>query len=81
MERRYDRRVRLTSGTVVGGKIVIDDSPLPEGTRVTILAPDSDGPVELSAGEKVALMERIRDADRGDVVDGEELLRELDRRE
>ena len=73
--------MRLTSGTVVGGKIVIDDSSLPEGTRVAILAPDCDGPVELSAGEKVALMERIRDADRGDVVDGEELLRELDRRE
>jgi hypothetical protein len=73
--------MRLTSGTVVGGKVVLDDPPLPEGTRVTILAPENEEPIHLSASERVALMERIRDADRGDVVDGEELLRELDQRE
>ena len=73
--------MRLTSGTVVGGKVVVDDPPLPEGTRVTILAPEIEGPIQLDAHEKVELMQRIRDADRGDVVDGEELLRELDRRE
>jgi len=72
--------MRLTSGTVVGGKVVVDDPPLPEGTRVTILAPENEGPIHLSAGEKVALMERIHDADRGDILDGEDLLRELDKR-
>ena len=73
--------MRLTSGTVVGGKVVVDDLPLAEGTRVTILAPEDAETIRFSAADKAALMERLRDADRGDVVDGEELLRELDKRQ
>ena len=70
----------MASGTVVGGKVVVDDPPLPEGTRVTILAPEGDGAFQLNASEKAELMERLRHADRGDLVDGEDLLREPDQR-
>ena len=60
-------------------KVVDDDLPWPDGTRETILAPEDEGcTLSLRSAEKAALLERIRDADRGDVVDGDELLRDLD---
>ena len=34
--------MQLTTGTVVGGKIVNDGGPLPDGTEVAILARESD---------------------------------------
>jgi hypothetical protein len=70
--------MRLTSGVVVGGKVVLDDAQLPEGTRVTVVAPGDDEAFPLSATASATLAERLEDADRGDVVDGEALLRELD---
>ncbi len=34
--------MQLTTGTVVGGKIIVEGDPLPEGTVVTILAREGD---------------------------------------
>jgi hypothetical protein len=34
--------MQLATGTVVGGKVVVEGDPLPEGTIVTILARESD---------------------------------------
>jgi len=35
--------MRITQGTVVGGKIVVQDEPLKEGSTVTVLVPHSSG--------------------------------------
>ncbi len=69
----------LTSGTVVDGRIIVPGEPLIEGSRVTILAPGGpdDRPFELEPDEENALLEAIGQADRGEVVSAEELLREL----
>ena len=34
--------MQLATGTVVGGKVVVDGDPLPEGAIVTILAREAD---------------------------------------
>jgi hypothetical protein len=39
--------MQLATGTVVGGKVVVEGDPLPEGTVVTILARESDETFEV----------------------------------
>jgi hypothetical protein len=69
--------MEIRTGIVVSGKIKVEGEPLPEGSIVVILAPDEDGSFELSPQEEEELLAAIAEADAGDVIDGEELLREL----
>jgi hypothetical protein len=69
--------VKLTSGRVVDGRIVVDGDPLQEGAVVTILAPDSDPLVELSETEEAELRLSIEEAERGDTIAGDDVLRSL----
>jgi hypothetical protein len=73
--------MRVATGRVVSGKIVVEGEPLAEGSTVTVLAPENDEVFELNAEDEAALLASIEEADRGDVVDGEEFLRELGKRE
>jgi hypothetical protein len=71
----------ITSGRVVGGKIVVDGDPLPEGTSVTVLTREGDESFVLDAAAEAELLESIAEADRGDVVPADEVLRALRNRE
>lgn len=71
----------ITSGRVVAGKIVIDGDPLPEGTSVTVLAPEGDESFLLDAAAEAELLESIAEGDRGDTVPAEDVLRALRNRE
>jgi hypothetical protein len=68
--------MRITQGIVVGGKIVVPDEPLVEGSTVTILVPE-ERTFTLSQEDEAALLEAIEQADRGELVDGRELLGRL----
>ena len=52
---------------------------LTEGTRVTVIAGETDAPFDLSAADEAELAELIAEADRGDVISADELLRRLSR--
>lgn len=67
--------MRVTSGKVVAGRIVIEGEPLPDGALVTVLARDSDESFELDAAAEAALLLSIAEADRGELIDAEEVLR------
>lgn len=70
------------TGKVVEGKVVFDNEfgePLEEGITVTVLAPEEA--FELGPEEQAELLEAIAEADAGDFIDGEELLRKLRDRE
>ena len=69
--------MRVTTGKVVAGKVVLDGEFLEEGLTVTILIPDEEETVQLSPEEEASLREAIAEADAGDFVDGEQVLREL----
>ena len=71
--------MRVSTGKVVAGRVVLDPEgePLEEGLTVTILVPGPEGTVKLSPEEEASLLEAIAEADAGDFVDGEEVLREL----
>ena len=71
--------MQITVGTVVGGKIVVEGDPLPEGTVVTILARDADETFEVPADLEAELLESIAEADRGETISAEELLQRLRR--
>jgi hypothetical protein len=71
--------MRITTGTVVAGKVVLDEEGelLEDGLTVTILVPGEDEFVKLSPIEEASLLEAIAEAEAGDFVDGEQVLREL----
>ena len=72
--------MQVFSARVRGGAIVPDEGvELPEGSRVTVIAGEADAPFELSPEDEVALAQSIAEADRGDVIPAEEVLRRLSR--
>jgi K+/H+ antiporter YhaU regulatory subunit KhtT len=73
-------RMRIRTGRVVQGQIVLKDgAELEEGEVVTIVARDAedvDG-VELSAEEEDELVAAMAEADRGELVDADEVFAQL----
>ena len=72
--------MRVVTGKVVEGKVVVEGDPLKEGSMVTVLAQEDEEDSELTAEQEALLLQAIEEADRGDFIDGEQLLQELDER-
>lgn len=71
--------MRVATGTVVAGQVVLDDSAFIDGTQVVVLSRDLDGEVRLSADELVELEAGLAEADRGETISGDELFARLRR--
>jgi len=71
--------MRVAHGTVVSGKIVLDESSLPEGAEVYVLSREPGEPVRLSPDELAELEAGLAEADRGETISGEELFKQLGR--
>ena len=71
--------MQLTTGTVVGGKVVVEGDPLPEGAVVTILAREADEAFEVPPELEAELLESIAQADRGETISVDKLLERLRR--
>lgn len=69
----------IVTGTVVAGKVVVEDVELPEGSTVTILTQELEEEVVLSPEDEAELLEAIAEADRGETISAEELFARLDR--
>jgi hypothetical protein len=69
--------MRIASGKVVAGKVVVEGEPLTEGATVTVLAPDDDQPFDLSTEDEALLLESIREAEQGLVIEASTVLRGL----
>ena len=68
MRRCIITRMQLAIGTVVGGKIIVDGDPLPEGAVVTILAREPDETFEVPTELEAELSESIAQAERGEAI-------------
>ena len=68
--------MRISKGKVVGGRIEVEGELLNEGSLVTVLVPD-EGSFTLSSADEAALLEAIAEAERGDLIDADEFLRQL----
>lgn len=71
--------MQLITGTVVGGKIILEGDPLPEGLVVTVLARESDETFVVPPELEAELLESIAEADRGETIAADELLNRLRR--
>jgi hypothetical protein len=71
--------MQLITGTVVGGKVIVEGDPLPEGLVVTILARESDETFVVPPELEAELLESIAEADRGETIAADELLSRLRR--
>jgi hypothetical protein len=69
--------MRIAPGIVVSGQVVMEGEPLPEGLLVTVLAREVDETFELDADQEAELLESIAEADRGELIPAEEVLRRL----
>ena len=71
--------MRVATGTVVSGKVVLDDAAIADGTDVYVLTRDVDEAPALSPDELAELEAGIAETDRGDMISGEEFFRHLRR--
>lgn len=71
--------MQLASGTIVGGKVVVEGLSLPEGTVVTVIARGDEVAVKLSPTQEAELLDALDEADREEGISAEELFARLRR--
>ena len=69
--------MQVTTGTVVGGKVVVDGEPLVEGSIVTVVSREVDAPFVLTTQDEEELLAAMAEISRGEFVPAEELLESL----
>ncbi len=72
--------MKIATGKVVGGKVVLEGANFEEGESVTVIARDEGGGVTLTSEEEAELLLALAEADRGEMVSAEEVLAKLARR-
>ena len=71
--------MKVATGTVVDGKVVVEGESLAEGSTVTVVLREDEETFELTPEEEAELLASIADIERGKFVTGEELLERLRR--
>jgi hypothetical protein len=69
--------MQVVRGTVVGGKIVLDDGFLPDGTEVAVLVAEQDNAVRLPPALQRELEWALAEADQQVGIGAKELFTEL----
>lgn len=69
--------MKLATGIVVDGKIVVDGDPLPDGLVVTVLAREEAETFEVPAELEPELLESLAQASRGEAVALAEVVKRL----
>jgi hypothetical protein len=72
--------MKVATGKIVGGKVVVEGVTFDEGSSVTVLARDDEGGFTLTSEEEAELLLSIAEADRGETIPAEEVLAKLARR-
>ena len=71
--------MKVATGKVVGGKVILEGEHLSEGTVVTVVVHDDADVFDTTPEEEHALLEAMAQADRGQVISWEELRAQLRR--
>lgn len=72
--------MKVATGKIVDGKIVVEGVAFDEGSSVTVLARDDEGGFTLTPEEEAELLLSIAEADHGETIPAEEVLAKLARR-
>ena len=71
--------MKVATGRVVEGKVVLEGEPLAEGSVVTVVSKEDDEAFDVSPEEERALAAAMAQADRGQVISWEVLREQLRR--
>lgn len=71
--------MKVATGTVIDGKVLVDGETLAEGSTVTVLLRDDDETFVLKVEEEAELLVSIAAIERGEYISGEQLLERLRR--
>lgn len=71
--------MKIVTGKIVDGQIVVEGTPFDEGAIVTIFSRDGDEPFSLNAEQEAELLLSMDEADRGDLISASDLLKSLQR--
>ncbi len=69
--------MQVNTGTVVGGKVVVEGCSLIEGSIVTVLSHEPEEPFNLSPEDEDELLAAMREIESGEFVSAGELLESL----
>jgi len=69
--------MKIATGTVVDGKVVVESETLVEGSTVSVLLRDNEETFVLTPEEESELLESIAEIERGECISGEQLLERL----
>lgn len=69
--------MRVATATVQDGTIKLDELDLPEGTLITVLAPEGDETFELDPAEEAKLLAAIAEANRGETISASDVLKQI----
>lgn len=71
--------MRVATGKVIDGRVVVEGTAFDEGAVVTILARDDDETFDLSSEQEAELLIAIAEAERGELIPADQLLKNLRR--
>ncbi len=71
--------MQIASGTIIGGKVIVEGLSLPEGTVVTVFARGDENAVRLPPQQEAELLNALDEADREEGISAEELFARLRR--
>ena len=69
--------MKVLTAKIVDGQLDVPEGTLEEGASVTLLVSEEAGGFELSEEDKAAMLESVAQAERGEGVEGWNLLEEL----
>ena len=69
--------MQVTTGTVIGGKVVVEGVPLVEGSLVAVLSREPEESFTLSSEDEDELLAAMTEIERGEFVSADKLLESL----
>ena len=69
--------MQIVTGTVVGGRVVLEGASLPEGTVVTVLAKETEDSIRLSPELQAELEQALEEAELEEGISAADLLKKL----
>jgi hypothetical protein len=71
--------MKVATGTVIDGKVVVEGESLEEGTKVTVVLREDEEFFDLTPEQEAELLASIAEIERGEYITAEELLERLRR--
>jgi hypothetical protein len=71
--------MKVATGTVVDGKVVVEGESLAEGSKVTVILREDEESFDLTPEEEAELLASIAEIERGDCIPADDLLERLRR--